>query len=163
MTMYDDPVAQAIRREQQADARPSKEEVKQLHRDHLAHRGCLVCGIDDPDRLTMVRVQRFPKCSAWGQPRHEPDTAVLCDEHRRPGRVLARAREYQNARKDPDCNWLVRYGCGTIEHVDDADLSNPDGPDPRPHHPRERHAPKHFLACRCGEPITEVEAIEHDP
>jgi hypothetical protein len=105
-----DPVAQSIRREQQADAAPSAAEANESHRRRLAAKGCLVCGEDDPDRLQMVQVPPAI-CTNGQQPPQRLDHTVLCDEHERPAKVLKRARMVQNARNS-DADVLAVYGCG---------------------------------------------------
>lgn len=105
-----DPVAQSIRNQQNADAAPSADEVRAEHRKRLANEGCQVCDEDDPDVLNQVRVP-LTFCGNDQAPRKPFEEIVLCDEHRRPSKVLKRARMVQEAR-NAGADVLAVYSCG---------------------------------------------------
>lgn len=126
-----DPVAQSIRNEQQADAMPTVDEVRAERRKRMAADGCLVCGEDDPDVLTEVRVP-LSFCRYDQHPRKPFETDVFCPEHRRPSKVLKRARMVQQARRE-GADALGIYSCGAVqtaswERPDDDALARRMGP-----------------------------------
>lgn len=143
---FGDPVADNIRREMQADAMPTKEEVEADHRRFLAEHGCRECGEADPDALEA----RFPEthnCPALQQP--DPETPlVYCDAcyAERPSR-----HERITAKLDADDRLGLLFACGNYEFVEDADPSEADAPYLGPVY--QRYGP---LECHCGAEIVEL-------
>lgn len=145
-----DPVAQSIRNEQRADAAPTASEVKAEHLKRLSRKGCQVCGEDDPSRLDMVRIP-LSICSNGQQPDKPFKEAVFCQEHRRDGSTLKRARMIQSARTD-DADILVVYECGA---TDTASWTPPTGTQDRPDRSDEfANADTHRKVMIGGEPPT---------
>lgn len=145
----DDPVADSIRREQQADAMPTAEEAKADHRNFLASEGCRECGEDDPDELGTYMPETHD-CSARQQPpAGQVEMVVYCEDcaETRPS-----YRERTAAKLEADDRLGILFACGAFEYVDDADPSEADGPWRGPVY--QRYGP---LECDCGAEIHSTE------
>jgi hypothetical protein len=155
-----DPVAQSIRAEQNADAAPSPEEAKREHRRWMADKGCQVCGEDDPDNLRTVQYETIHVCPHDQAPPEPFDTTVFCDEHVRSTAEFERAHLVQQGRNGPN-DFLILYDCG---NVGSARRPDPDPDDfPGPHTPRPAPADGP-LTCpsrgRCDAVIDEVIPVD---
>lgn len=162
----DDDVARNIRAEQQRDAAPSPEEVRQQERDHLRSEGCRECGESDPDVLDRYGIN-YPSCSAV---QHPPDPfVILCDEHS-DALTSARERAIERARAhDEHVDAVAFFECENSAHVGEPEVPtmevekqvgwNDDDPVYETVEvPRQRAVPEYTVPaeCRCGAKLEEV-------
>lgn len=120
-----DDVAQNLRNEMQADARPSAEEARADQRKWLREEGCAVegCGVDDPDQLKPVH-EPMRGCSFLQERVGEP--TVYCTDHI-PEYESWRVTDIRNARKrnqtdgEDDVGLLVRFECDRSARVAPAE------------------------------------------
>lgn len=72
----DDPVARNIRREQNAAAAPSQDEIDGQHERYLEQQGCVKCDESNPENLQLVRLPTPDIAQTQGDP-----DVVVCDRH----------------------------------------------------------------------------------
>lgn len=152
-----DPVADAIRREQQLDAMPAPEQVRREHREMLAERGCHACGEDDPDELEL-EMKSHSDCPAEQTPPGPPLDRVVCEDHAVGGDEWRR-RDITERLEDSDvCVAVAWYDCGGIQFITE----------PEPEHPPEAVPPEHReqasadIRCKCGAGLDTVQFPESE-
>lgn len=160
----EDDVARNIRREQQADAMPSKEEVEASHQNYLEGEECSRCGDSRTDKLQVV-TPSFPPCPAI---QHPPDAhTVLCSDCA-DDRETFRERGIKQARDQGLTPAIVFYECGNYEFVttepytEDTQVGWDENNDPiyeeREWLPQETPWPTMAdvqIECQCGASIDE--------
>lgn len=159
----EDDVARNIRNQQMADAAPTAEEAKAMHREHLASEGCSKCDEDDPDRLDTY-YKPFPSCPRYQAPR-DP-TVILCDDHKDSiesirERAINRAREKNDreqlhGKDEPEIVAIALYECKMSENIRKVEPPTNDRGEPRQPYPGET-IPETLIECKfCNSCLDEV-------
>lgn len=139
--------ARSLRAEQNRDAAPHPDEVREEIRRELRERGCERdgCDVSDPDDLELVPDGYEPSCPAQQHP--APKFASLCSEHQRTEaeRHEAHIRERLGYAEDA----LAVYECGATRSA-----TREETPEDAP--PQFENPPKLPSECRCGAHIESV-------